>query len=131
MTELKPELESFSVIKNEILGALGNSDCTRTIIMVCEEIYANIVSYSGADEVSYSISRAGDTYAVTFLDNGIPFDPVNSELPDKEIDELDTGGMGIKLARLYSREMIYQRADDRNRLTMKFGLQGEPWHLPE
>ena len=131
MTELKPDLESFSVIKNEILGALGNSDCTRTIIMVCEEIYANIVSYSGADEVSYSISRAGDTYSVTFLDNGIPFDPVNSELPDKEIDELDTGGMGIKLARLYSREMIYQRADDRNRLTMKFGLQGDPERPPE
>ena len=41
-------------------------------------------------------------------------------IPDKPVDELDTGGMGIKLARMYSREMEYQRENDRNHLTLKF-----------
>jgi anti-sigma regulatory factor (Ser/Thr protein kinase) len=119
-TRLSPELESFSQIREEIKGALGNSENTRNIIMVCEEIFTNIVSYSGADEVFYSICRSGDIYSITFTDNGVPFDPSTSDIPDKPVDELDTGGMGIKLARMYSREMEYHRENDRNHLTLKF-----------
>ena len=57
---------------------------------------------------------------MTFSDNGIPFDPVNADIRKKEFEELDTGGMGIMLARENSKEMIYNRIDDRNVLTLSF-----------
>ncbi|MBQ9442699.1 MAG: SpoIIE family protein phosphatase [Lachnospiraceae bacterium] len=119
---LSPEIASFSHIRNTVLGSLGNNKTSRNIILVCEEIFTNIISYSGADNLHYFIYRSGNTYAVTFSDNGIPFDPVNSPLPEKDFDELDTGGMGIKLARLKSREMTYHRENGRNHLTLKFDL---------
>ncbi len=122
MRKLSPEIGSFSLISKEILDSLGNSEATRNIIMVCEEMFTNIVNYSGADEVYYSITRTEDTYEVTFSDNGVPFDPVGSELPEKSFDELDTGGMGIMLARLNTREMIYLRENDRNNLTLRFDV---------
>lgn len=120
MRKISPEIGSFSLISKEILDSLGNNATSRNIIMVCEEIFTNIVNYSGADEVFYSICRSGDIYSITFTDNGVPFDPSTSDIPDKPVDELDTGGMGIKLARMYSREMEYQRENDRNHLTLKF-----------
>lgn len=119
---LSPEIASFSHIKNTVLGSLGNNDTSRNIILVCEEIFTNIISYSGADNLYYFIYRSGNIYTVTFSDNGIPFDPVNSSLPDKDFEELDTGGMGIKLARLNSKEMIYHRENGRNHLALKFEI---------
>ncbi len=122
MRKISPEIGSFSLISKEILDSLGNNATSRNIIMVCEEIFTNIVNYSGADEVYYSIRMTEDTYEVTYTDNGVPFDPVRSELPEKSFDELDTGGMGIMLSRLNSREMIYLRENDRNNLTLRFDV---------
>ena len=51
---------------------------------------------------------------------GIAFDPVKAERKDLEFEKLDQGGMGIMAARMNSREMIYNRIDGRNVLTMVF-----------
>ncbi|MBQ4482572.1 MAG: hypothetical protein II966_04995 [Lachnospiraceae bacterium] len=59
------------------------------------------MNYSGADSVSFSCRRSTNQYLVTFSDNGIPFDPVQAKLKKKEFEELDTGGMGIMLARFF------------------------------
>ncbi len=61
---------------------------------------------------------------MTFSDNGIPFDPSTAAVADKDFEDLDTGGMGIKLARMYSNDMIYIRVKNRNMLTLKFEITG-------
>ena len=58
---------------------------------------------------------------VVFYDDGKPFDPTNYDI-EKPFEELDTGGMGIMLARLNTREMIYLRENDRNNLTLRFDV---------
>lgn len=117
---LAPAITSFATVRQAILSSLGESEKTKTMILACEEIFANIVSYSGADKIRFACERKEDLYTVTFFDNGVPFDPVRATPPDKDFEDLDTGGMGIRLARLYSKEMVYNRVDGKNVLTLKF-----------
>lgn len=119
---IRPEIPSFSIIREYILGALGDSENTRSIIMACEEVFDNIAMYSNADKVSFACYRTGEGYTVSFRDNGVPFDPVDHAVKKKKFEELDTGGMGIMLARKYSQKMYYERRGDRNVLIMWFDL---------
>ena len=90
--------------------------------MACEEVFDNIAMYSNADKVSFACYRTGEGYTVSFRDNGVPFDPVDHAVKKKKFEELDTGGMGIMLARKYSQKMYYERRGDRNVLIMWFDL---------
>ncbi len=106
-------------------SSLSDAD-TKKIILACEEMFINIVSYSTADDVTFSCDRNGDELTVTFTDNGIPFDPVTAEICEKDFEELDSGGMGIKLARMNSKQMIYKRDGNRNVLTIIFEVPEKP-----
>lgn len=117
------DIASFRFVKQAIIDSLGNSERTRSMILACEEIFANIVSYSQADNVSFSCERSGKVFSVVFTDNGIPFDPVNADIRKKDFNELDSGGMGIMLARNNSNEMIYNRVDDKNVLVLRFDVR--------
>lgn len=117
---LTPDIASFDILKDYMLSSLGESAHTKKIILACEEIFSNIVSYSKADQVSFSGRRCQDAWLITFEDNGIPFDPVKVREECREFEELDQGGMGIMFARRNSRSMVYSRIDDRNVLMMVF-----------
>lgn len=121
---LTPDFESFDTVKNTILSALGKTDCALNIVLACEEIFTNIVNYSGADQILFSWKRVGDTWLTTFTDNGPPFDPVSTTRNNPDFEDLDQGGMGILFARSITRNMIYSRIDDRNVLTMVFDVIG-------
>ena len=116
----RARFESFMVIRRMILASLGESENSQYMILACEEIFSNIINYSGADEVYFCCDINTDNYSVTFFDNGVPFDPVKAVIPKKEFEELDKGGMGIKLARLFSSEMIYNRRNNQNILQLIF-----------
>ncbi|MBR6229850.1 MAG: SpoIIE family protein phosphatase [Eubacterium sp.] len=118
--ELTSDIASFRQVKRTMIESLGDNDRTRGMILACEEIFANIVHYSRADDVSFSSERSADTYSVMFFDNGIPFDPVKEDIREKDFEELDSGGMGILIARRNSKEMTYSRINDWNVLTLKF-----------
>ena len=117
---LTPDIESFDSVKKTILSALGDSEHTKNVILACEEIFSNIVNYSGADQVFFFCRNSGETWSATFADNGIAFDPVTEKQKSRQFEDLDHGGMGIALARLNSKEMIYRRVDENNLLTLVF-----------
>lgn len=121
---LNPDIASFDTVKESMLSSLGKSANTKKIILACEEIFSNIASYSGADQVSFSSRRCKDAWLVTFEDNGIPFDPVKAREACREFEELDQGGMGIMFARRNSRSMAYSRIDGTNVLMMVFDADG-------
>ncbi len=120
---LSPDIRSFKAVKQAMLSSLGDNEDSRCMILACEEIFSNIVNYSGADNVSFACKRMGQIYSVTFTDNGTPFDPTEAKIREKDFEDLDTGGMGIKLARMYSNDMVYIRAKNMNILTLKFELR--------
>ncbi len=122
--DLSPDIGSFAAVKQTMLESLGDNDKTRKMILACEEMFSNIVNYSGADNVRFSCERRGDVYSVTLSDNGVPFDPVKITVKDRAFEDLDAGGMGIMLARNNSKEMIYSRVGGRNMLTLMFEITG-------
>lgn len=117
---LAPDLRSFETIKNTILSCMGESDFTKIIILVCDEIFTNIVNYSGADSISFGCKHCGNTWMITYTDNGSEYDPVSAEHDDPQFEKMDQGGMGVILARMRSKEMIYNRINGNNVLTMVF-----------
>ena len=117
---LVPELKAFNTVKSAILSSLGESDHSKSIILACEEIFSNIVNYSGTDQIVFRSKRSGNTWMATYEDNGVAFDPVKAERECARFEELDQGGMGILVARMHSRDMIYNRIDGWNVLTMVF-----------
>ena len=119
---LKPQLSSFDGVREKLLEVLGNTEKSRNMIMACEEMFSNIVNYSGTDFIGVVFRRVYNIFSVELIDNGVPFDPINAVIRNKDFLELDTGGMGIKLARLYSKEMIYNRRSERNHLILKFEI---------
>ncbi len=117
-----PELSAFDRIRDIMLEAFGDSDASREKILACEEIFVNIVNYSGATNISCICQRYNDIFSIELIDDGIEFNPVKALIKDKDFLELDTGGMGIKLARLYSKEMLYNYRDGKNSLTLRFEM---------
>ncbi len=116
------DIRSFDGLKHTVLSTLGKNERSKIIILVCEEIFSNIINYSKADEVSFALKQTDDGLSVFFTDNGLPFDPVNAKLHEKEFEELDSGGMGLMLARMNTKEMVYKREGDKNILVLRFDI---------
>ncbi len=121
---LLPEIREFSKVKERLLKEFSYPEMAKKAVLACEEIFVNIVSYAGADEIQFEILQKGDDIEAVFTDNGVSFDPTarREDIPDFE--ELDNGGMGIELARTNSKEMQYKRDDDKNSLTLVFDNGG-------
>ncbi len=117
---LLPKLNEFEKIKKKILSSHDDAKKAKVVIMCCEEMFNNIVMYSGAGRITFSFERDESRFKAVLTDDGKPFDPVSSELPDKDFESLDSGGMGIMLTRQNCRDMKYERADDENVLSLWF-----------
>ena len=118
--ELSVDLEAYDEIKDEMIGMIGLNPTSRKILLACEEVYANIVDYSGADSASALCALSESTFIVRFEDNGKAFDPINTVIPRKSFEEMDTGGMGISIVKQIATEVTYNRICDKNILTMMF-----------
>ena len=119
---LKADLDEQDRINELIRAEASGSMKWKNIILACEEIFTNIVSYSGASETVFYCGRDGEELYAEFIDNGKPFDPVNTEIKEKDFEALDTGGMGISLVKKIASEIKYKRAGDFNCLKMVFSL---------
>ena len=97
------------------------------IRLCAEEIATNIArhAYAGrpAGEMRVRLGlRADGAVVLEFEDEGCPFDPtahVEAPIPGRA-EDLDLGGLGIRLVRGFAREMRYERVGSTNRLTLAF-----------
>ncbi len=110
--------DDFQRVKETIFSVIKDEDRAKNAILACEEIYANILDYSGADRISFVLEEKEDRLGIKLVDNGKSFDPVNARPMEKKFEELDLGGMGIMLAKEFSRDMNYKREMNRNILSL-------------
>ena len=89
-----------------------------------DEIYSNIINYSGAEIaiVSYCI-KDGKLY-ITFTDDGVPYNPLEVEEPDTTLsaEERKIGGLGIFMVKKMTESMDYTYEDDKNILKLTMAL---------
>ena len=94
------------------------------VSIAVDEIYSNIVNYSGADlaTISYEI-KDGRLY-MTFTDDGIPYNPLEAEEPDVTLsaEERKIGGLGIFMVKKMTESMEYTYEDDKNILSLVISL---------
>jgi anti-sigma regulatory factor (Ser/Thr protein kinase) len=105
---------------------------------VClEELFTNVMKHGGpgpatlSDEelpltVDLALELAGPDVALLVEDNGQPFDV--SQAPAKPIrrplEEVMPGGLGMKLIRSFSSELLYEPLPGGNRVIVKFLRDG-------
>lgn len=118
-------LSSFDSIREDIMDG-SEKPMRMRACLACEEIFANIVSYSKARHLSYNVSERGGRLTVVLEDDGAPFDPLMTDPVEKEFEELDEGGMGLALVKEITDGLSYQRSAGRNVLTLEFELGGAP-----
>lgn len=91
---------------------------------VCgDEIFSNIIRYSGASFGQINLSVEGDgTFLMEFIDDGKPFNPLEeAPVPDVKasVEERKIGGLGIFMVRKLSRAVEYKRSNNLNVLIIK------------
>ena len=61
---------------------------------------------------------------ITFVDHGIPYDPLAKEDPDVRLkaDEREIGGLGIFITKKVMDDVTYTYKDGQNTLTLKKNL---------
>lgn len=96
------------------------------IELVTEEIFVNIASYAYPDGGGFvTIRRAGgegaDGLTLTFMDSGVPYDPLQRPDPDLTlpIDERSIGGLGVFLVKKIVDEAHYEYKEGHNILTVR------------
>ena len=94
------------------------------VSIAVDEIYSNIINYSGAElaTISYEI-KDGRLY-ITFTDDGIPYNPLEAEEPDITLsaEERKIGGLGIFMVKKMTESMEYTYEDEKNILKLIIAL---------
>ena len=99
--------------------------------LIVEELASNAIAYGGADgidvgqhELSVNIGIDRDLLTLEFRDEGAPFDPLSTPLPDLEADIMDRpiGGLGLYLIRQIAEETHYRRVDGANLLRVSLRI---------
>jgi anti-sigma regulatory factor (Ser/Thr protein kinase) len=122
---LSPRLSELTRVRNELDRYLR--DCSlpdtvrNTLLVVTEEVLANIVHYGGCDEASDPVevtaARENAVVHMEFIDSGEPFNPLEETgraTAEQLIDNRETGGFGVHLIRELTNHQEYTRKADRN-----------------
>jgi sigma-B regulation protein RsbU (phosphoserine phosphatase) len=119
----------------EFVNAMLETIATRheilKIDMVIDEIFTNIDSYGYVNEkgditVQVDIPEDKSRVTLTFIDTGIPYNPLLQEDPDLDRNKLkkQEGGLGIYMVKNTMDEMKYEYKDKQNILTLTKRIGG-------
>ena len=108
-------------------------DCPMTtqiaIDVAVEELFVNIASYAyeqgeGVAVVQISVHDEPLSVEITFIDNGVQYDPLAKEDPDVTLSakERKKGGLGIFMVKNTMDNVSYEYKDGKNILTIKKNL---------
>ena len=97
-----------------------------------DEVLSNIISYGYADaathEIVIQLAIADGALHAVIEDDGAPFNPLTVPLPDTgaDLSKRAIGGLGIRFIRALNDEVRYERAGNRNRLSLRRNLALPP-----
>lgn len=97
-----------------------------TIETAADELFANIANYAYNPETGYATVRVDVieeplSVEITFIDNGVPYDPLANEDPDTtlSVEDRPIGGLGILIVKKSMDKVSYEYKDGKNILTIK------------
>ena len=121
MMELTVEakLDNLEQVLQFVDSLLEEADCPMGMQMkvdvAVEEIFVNIASYaytpaSGPATIRMAVEENPKTAVITFIDHGVPYDPLAKDDPDVtlSITEREIGGLGIFMVKKSMDDMVYE-----------------------
>jgi serine/threonine-protein kinase RsbW len=93
--------------------------------LILEEVVANVISYAYGDNQRHEIVVCADLrdgeLVIEVEDDGRPFNPLQSSLPDlgPPLERRKVGGLGLHLVRELTSSIEYNRKEEKNRLVMR------------
>ena len=122
--EYAPTMEDLARATDDLVAALKTipDKAKNKLLVAADEIFANIVRYSGATHWSMSVVLTHHPEGVRLIlsDDGKPFDPLAHRDPDTTLSaaERELGGLGILIVKKTMSPVTYRRRNGKNILTM-------------
>ena len=123
-------LENLAVVTAFIMEQLEALDCPMKaqmqIDVAIDELFGNIAHYAYGDAtgdatVRFDFDEDTRMASITFVDSGVPFNPLAKADPDVTLSAEDRqiGGLGIFMTKQLMDDVVYEYEDGRNILTLK------------
>ena len=131
--EIEATAENLQSVLDFIGSRLDAVECPMKsrmqLDLAVEEIFINIANYAyapsiGKATVRVEVSDNPITVTITFVDRGVPYDPLKKADPDVTLsaEERQIGGLGIFLTKKIMDDVSYEYRDGQNILTLKKAL---------
>jgi len=123
-------VENIGVVTDFVDEQLEALDCPikaqMQINIAIDELFGNIAHYAyhpktGDATVRVEVIQEPLSVVITFIDQGVPFDPLKNEDPDTGLsaEERDIGGLGIFMVKKSMDEISYVYRDGKNILSIR------------
>ncbi len=132
MKELTVEaaVENIGKVTEFVDGQLEEFGCPVKVQMqidiAIDELFGNIAHYAynpdiGPATVQVEVRQEPLEVIITFIDNGIPYDPLAKDDPDITLsaEEREIGGLGIYIVKKSMDEISYEYKDGQNILKIR------------
>ncbi len=127
ITATVENIEKVTDFVNEQLEAIGcPMKAQMQIDVAIDELFGNIAHYAynpetGPATVRVEVTEAPVSVIVTFIDHGIPYDPLKKDDPDLTLSagEREIGGLGIFMVKKTMDEITYEYRDGQNILRIR------------
>ena len=127
---LAATVENIETVTEFVNAQLELMDCPikaqMQIDIAIDELFGNIAHYAynteiGSATVRVEVSEAPLAVIITFIDNGVPYDPLGKDDPDITLsaEEREIGGLGIYMVKQSMDEITYEYKDGQNILKIK------------
>lgn len=136
MKELTVEaaVENIEVVTDFVNEELEKLNCPRKaqtqIDIAIDELFGNIARYAytpdiGKATVRFAVEEHPLEVTITFIDNGVPFNPLENPNPDVHLsaEERPTGGLGIFLVKKSMNLVEYTYQNGQNILKIKKSIE--------
>lgn len=127
------KIENIERITEFVNEQLAFYQCPKNaqiqIDIVIDELFGNIAHYAykpdeGPATVRVEVVKNPLSVVLTFIDNGIPYNPLEKSDPDTSLsaDEREIGGLGIYMVKKTVDEIVYEHKNGQNILKVKKNL---------
>ena len=123
-------VENIAAVTAFVDGQLEELGCPvkaqMQIDIAIDELFGNIAHYAyhpdvGAATVRVEVVKEPLSVVVSFIDKGVPYDPLSKEDPDVglSLEEREIGGLGIYMVKKSMDERSYEYKDGHNILRIR------------
>ena len=127
---VEAKIENVDKVTEFVNEVLEDKECPLKVQMqldvAIDEIFGNIAYYaygkgSGNATIQIEIEKNLPGIVLTFIDQGMPYNPLENKEPDitLDIEEREIGGLGIFLVKKTMDALSYEYVDGQNVLTLK------------